>query len=193
MSQAENVLHLMSKSDGNAGTMDGTSLSIPIGRSSRPRSNSAPSDDLKHHLKAIQEEAISVKWSSSFEGPLTPVSYSFDGPSTPSSFDDLTPGSSNLPIPRSTRDVISPISKREASQRGAMWNVPVMAWGPASGSESEPRTVDRPLNGSRTSPPSPAPVAGPPALPGKTFEDVINPPSPMPAPRRIRITQRPTR
>ena len=172
----------MSKSDGNAGTMDGTTLTIPIGRPMRPRANSAPGDELKHHLKAIQEEAISVKCSSSFEEPLTP-----------SSFDGLTPGSSNLPIPRSTRDVRSPISKCEESQRGAMWNEPWMAWGPVSGSESQPRTVDRPLNGSRTSPPSPAPVAGPPALPGKTFEDVINPPSPMPGPRRIRITQRPTR
>jgi len=186
-------LHLMSKSDGKSWTMDGTSRTIPIGRPMRPRANSAPGNELQHHLKAIQEEAISVKCSSSFEGPLTSSSFSFDGPLTPSSFDGLTPGSSNLPIPTSTRDVRSPISKCEASQRGAIWNEPWMAWCPVPGSESQPRTVNRPLNGSRTSPPSPAPVAGPPALPGKTFKDVINPPSPMPGPRRIRITQRPTR
>jgi hypothetical protein len=167
----------MLQNDRRARTLDEESPAMPDARPTRPRAHSMPHNELEQHLKAIQEEVMSVKWSTSFDG--------------------LTPASSNVPTPRSTAmstfDAELPMSKCEASHGRAMWNEPRKAWGHASGSASESRAVDKPLNASKISPPLPVPVADPPALPGKTFRDVINPPSPMPAPRRIRNRQRQTR
>jgi hypothetical protein len=171
------VLQIILQNNRDARTMDEKSPAMPDARPTRPRAHSLPHDELEQHLKAIQEESMSVKWSTSFDG--------------------LTPASSNVPTPRSTAmstlDAESPMSKCEASHGRAMWSELMKALGHASGSASESRAADKPLDASKISPPLPVSVALPPALPGKTFRDVINPPSPLPAPKRIRNRHRQTR